>query len=135
MNEYQSHFFCNNIEYVPNEGHTTKQPEISCDSQRWFHSPDGGPSYTRLDGSSSKHTINNTNNLQLDFSNVSGSDEGIYGCLSNEGRRDSRICIQVYGESCPWPSLFLVTMCGYYCHIIIMFVVQVRQCLLRVHTS
>ena len=115
-NEYQSHFFYN-IEYVPNEGHMTRRTfDINCDSRRWFHSPDGGSSHTRLD---TKHTIDN-NNLQLDFSNASGSDEGIYGCLS---RQDNWICVQVHGESCPWPSLFLVTTCGYYCHIIIMFVV------------
>ena len=102
-NEYQSYFFYN-IDYVPNEGHMPSHTfDINCDSRRWFHSPDGGSSHTRLD---TKHTIDN-NNLQLDFSNVSGSDEGIYGCLSNEGRQDNRICVRVYGESCPWPSLSL----------------------------
>ena len=70
-----------------------------CVSQRWFHSPDG-EHHTILNGSSSKYTIA-TNRLQINFGNISASDEGIYGCLDDTNDRSYRyICLKVYGKSC-----------------------------------
>ena len=37
--------------------------------------------------------------LQINFGNVSASDEGIYGCLINN-QRNPVGCLRVYGESC-----------------------------------
>ena len=72
----------------------------SCVSQRWFHSPDG-VHYTELNGSSSKYMIAN-NKLQINFGNISASDEGIYGCLGGANERSYVYvgCLKVYGESC-----------------------------------
>ena len=72
-------------------------PTIECESRRWFHSPDGGPPYMLLSSSSSKHLIQ-ADNLSLNFSDVSASDEGIYGCLDNDDNRNPKLCVQVYGE-------------------------------------
>ena len=76
---------------------------INCVSQRWFHSPDG-VNYTVLNSSSSKYMIANDNNnlLRIHFSNVSASDEGIYGCLDGTNDRIQSYvgCLKVYGESC-----------------------------------
>ena len=88
------------LEYLSNQS-VTKRPSIDCASRRWFHSPDGGPHYTLLNSSSSKYLIQN-DNLSLNLSNVSASDEGIYGCLdSGNNRINPILCVQVYGESCP----------------------------------
>ena len=73
----------------------------SCPSCRyilWYHSPDG-VHYTVLNSSSSKYVIAN-NRLQINFGNVSASDEGIYGCLDTNIQRDPAGCLRVYGESC-----------------------------------
>ena len=38
--------------------------------------------------------------LQINFGNISASDEGIYGCLDANNQRDPVGCVKVYGESC-----------------------------------
>ena len=89
------------LEHIPNES-TRVIRTITCSSRDWFQSPDGGPSSTNL---SSKYPLDD-NNIHLNFSCISGSDEGIYGCLSDRENRANQICIQVYGEF--GPSLLLV---------------------------
>ena len=118
-------------------------PTLNCASQRWFHSPDGGLSHTPINSSHSKYLLqdNSDDTLILNLTDVSASDEGIYGCL--EGTNDQmrpELCVKVYGESC---TVMHSTMHGYQgygsannAHVYYtMFVVQVKQCLLRVHTS
>ena len=97
----ENYFFI--LEYLSNES-VISMPRINCASQRWYHSPDGGPSYTLLNSSSSKYLIQN-NDLLLNFGDVSASDEGIYGCLDSVNHRSyPKLCVQVYGELCPYSS-------------------------------
>ena len=81
------------------------QPPIistKCDAQSqvvgWFWSPDGSTPPTQLNTSSSTKYTETDNNLGIDVSNVSGSDEGLYGCLYNGRNQTNEICIYVYGE-------------------------------------
>jgi hypothetical protein len=83
------------LERLTND-HVKSSPTITCTSQRWFHSPDGGGHYTELNSSSSE----NYNRLEINLNNVSASDEGIYGCLDSTNNRINAVCITVYGESC-----------------------------------
>lgn len=75
-------------------------PTVNCGSRRWFHTPDGVPPYTPINGSSSKYFIQNDNNLLLNLTDVSASHEGIYGCSTNNEGYDLEVCVKVYGESC-----------------------------------
>ena len=72
-------------------------PTITCSTQRWIYSPDGGSSFTRLNTSNSKYTVLG-NDLKINLSTISGSDEGIYGCNHTDGRISDKQCILVYGE-------------------------------------
>lgn len=80
--------------YLPNDGSVVTH-SISCNTRQWFHSPDGS-TYRLLNHSSSKYVISGSN-LLLNLANVSGSDEGLYGCITSEGNRVNLLCVQVYG--------------------------------------
>jgi hypothetical protein len=87
------------LERLTND-HVKSSPTITCTSQRWFHSPDGGGHYTELNTSSSKYYLIENDLLKINLNNVSASDEGIYGCLDSTNNRINAVCITVYGESC-----------------------------------
>ena len=101
------------LEYLSNQS-VTKRTSIDCASRRWFHSPDDRPSYTLLNSSSSKYLIQN-DNLSLNFSSVSASDEGIYGCIDSGHNRINHICVEVYGECCPHSSYIIIMFTYYVC--------------------